>query len=489
MAKKNMNALNITSAKINRQPLGDNRFLTVHMLKARDLLDTEKYVVHPSVQRGLVNSHVNSIVSGQDDTTDTLRFAPWGAVLSCLEDNVEYIFDGQHRIRAIRAIAHQQDQDKEQREQDIVTYNAKLNEFNVIQASNDKAGVTTNAVLLKKQLGITNEPQPWQPDPNAEAMLDSPVVVFSYEGEWSDQQLKALFCASNLGKRVQPNLISAFSPNNDALVQHLYELGWVGSSGYIEDKKGCNSAVFGVKDVVKAVTVAGGIVEDVQHETTKAVLAYLTRLFESIDVVDNEYIEQQKEAGLYNEGSKPFSTGTLGGSVRALLATAQVFNCVDDGQHNQLATRLGELVGSLVKSPLEVNKCVPVYVSTPGGAFKLTSATVVERAVFFWLIVRLIKDGVLDKDGRKLLTLPKRMTKHVLELDELFPNGFNYSLLGDVETVTTEDAIELLSTYLPQPKVKTARAVKPVEVKHEAPAIDTETEAELAQLTIDSITL
>lgn len=483
--------------------IDNHRSMTVQLVPARALIDTTKYVAHPSVQRGLVNQHVNAILSGQDNTTDSLRYTPWGVLLSCKQpDGIEYIFDGQHRLNAIRRLYSQQEAERFAQEEDVATYQAKEKELDALLASDPEA----NKALLRRQLGLSdNPPQPYQPDPNVETMLDSPVVVLSYEGNWTDTELKSLFCAANQGKRVQPNLISAFKPNNDALVQRLYELGWLGEGSFnlIEDKKGCNSAIYGVKDVVKAVETAGGIVEDVQHSTTAAFISYLQWFFEYVNTVNSQAVAELKESGLYNPATtKAYATSTLGGSVRTLLAVAQVFNCLDDSQHHPIAKPLASLVGSLLGTPGEVNKCVPVYSVAGGGKTKLDSATVVERTVFFWLLVRLAVDGKLNHtdergNNHKLLTLPKRFAKFLEPevISSYFPNGFKYDLVdgsgydGSTNPVTLEDGIELLTSYLPTPKVKGYRAVKPITVTHDAPALDPQQELELQQLTIGAIDL
>lgn len=484
MARKKVN----TMGTIFESPaidLGQDRFVTISAIQARQLAEGGNYIPHQTVQRGLTISWVNKLLSGLDSTCNELGFAPFGAIyVFKAEDGSNYVFDGQHRVKAVTTALEQINEATQTAKDAKASYEAKLAELNKQRSHAEEKGLPFNWEMAAKSIKLpAKEPLDYQVDPNTVAMLDSPVFVITYAGKFVEAQLKELFCAANSGKAVQQNLVKAFALANETLMAAMTEAGWLGV--YIEDKKGINAGLLGARDVINAVEKAGGTSDDIEHPATRAMLDYFKLFFDECQKVED--IEQNKlaVAGLNSAGFR-FVRCTLGGSVRMLLAVSRLMAMAHESLYPAMVRELAEVVGWFLKPAAETNKYVPVYQLATTG-FKLTSATVAERTIFWYLLVYLLKKEVLVPGDFDMFALPKRMMNQVESIENELTQ-FDYTPFG-LGVVGVADALELLVACFRTPKVKQTKQHKLTHqkqlVERNEPGVDSDTEAELMALALD----
>jgi len=389
--------------------IDDSRTITTYITTAQEC---SHMIAHPTVQRGLDPTYARKL-KRELLSNVALGFAPIGCLLTVLADGAELVFDGQHRLYAIKEVINELET-AQNKHKEAVEYHERM------QRERNEALHSTQEGEIDLAKFYSVDPGEYKPDQELVAFTKSPVTIVRYEGVWTDEQLRELFAAFNSGKRVNTNLITAFAFENGGLIQELTERGWIGR--FIEDKGGKNSTLYGVSDVVRVVSKIGEV-------TT---LTYLDKLFQEYDKYDQVQRDILQPIGLYAGVSK-----SLGTSVRMLNAVSKAIMAVQEP--TQVIQAIDICVNAatrLMASPQDCNQLLPgVYVPSKTG-FATTSATVVEGLIYPWLIWQLHQAGVV-------VTLPRTYQKQLDKLDTSFET---------IEGTNIADVIEVFSTLFPKPK-------------------------------------
>lgn len=400
--------------------LTDDRTVTTQIVTAKEVAD---YLPHPTVQRGLDVTYARKLQKALLDS-DSLGFAPIGCLLTIAQDGQQYVFDGQHRLFAIKQVMLEQETEWEEHQASIDNYHTGIADLERMQQEQPDVDIAA----LKRSRGLLFEPGAYVPDPDHARLLNSPVVVVRYEGNWNDTQLRELFASYNSGKKVNTNLLTAFTSENEDLVNELANRGWLGR--LIEDKAGKNSnALFGVTDVVRWSNKLG------MHTT----IELLSKVFAQYEVYDAIERAKLEPIGLYNGVSK-----SLGTSVRFLNAAARVISFAMTDDTDTLLNIIAAAARKLMASPTDCAHYVPGVYATSKTGFVLTSATVVENIVCNWLI------WVVAKASAITIVLPKVYAKKLDTIEAVFEQVYD---LND-EATPAADVVEVFSTLVIKPAVK-----------------------------------
>lgn len=400
--------------------LTDDRTVTTQIVTAKEVAD---YLPHPTVQRGLDVTYARKLQKALLDS-DSLGFAPIGCLLTIAQDGQQYVFDGQHRLFAIKQVMLEQETEREEHQASIDNYHTGIADLERMQQEQPDVDIAA----LKRSRGLLFEPGAYVPDPDHVRFLDSPVVVVRYEGNWTNTQLRELFASYNSGKKVNTNLLTAFTSENEDLVNELANRGWLGR--LIEDKAGKNSnALFGVTDVVRWAGKLG-------MSTTIELLSKVFAQYEEYDASERAKLEP---VGLYNGVSK-----SLGTSVRFLNAAARVIGFAMTDDTDTLLNIIAAAARKLMASPTDCARYVPGVYATSKTGFVLTSATVVENTVSNWLI------WVVAKASAITIVLPKVYAKKLDTIEAVFEQVYD---LND-EATPAADVVEVFSTLVIKTAVK-----------------------------------
>lgn len=400
--------------------LTEDRTVTTQIVTAKEVAS---YLPHPTVQRGLDVTYARKLQKALLDS-DSLGFAPIGCFLTIVQDGQHYVFDGQHRLFAIKQVLLEQETEELEHQTSIDTYNEGMADLMRMQQEQPDVDIAA----IKRSRGLLDEPSAYVPDPDYTRLLNSPVVVVRYEGNWTDTQLRELFASYNSGKKVNTNLLTAFTSENEELVNELANRGWLGR--LIEDKAGKNSnALFGVTDVVRWVGKLG------MHTT----LMLLDKVFAQYDAYDATERGKLEPIGLYNGVSK-----SLGTSVRFLNAAARVIGYAMTDDSEALLNVIAAAARKLMASPTDCARYVPGVYATSKTGFVLTSATVVENTISNWLI------WVVSQALPLTIVLPKVYAKKLDTIEAVFEQVYD---LNDVATPAA-DVVETFSTLVIKTPVK-----------------------------------